>query len=299
MTPDSEQRISPDHLARAAVVYVRQSSPKQVQSNQESTRIQMDLREKAIALGWPDPVLIDDDLGLSAGGFAQRPGFQKLLARVAMREVGIILSIDASRLSRNNKDWAHLLQLCHFFDTLIADADQIYDLSHPNDRLVIGIKGTLSEMELGLIRNRMRAGLEAKAARGELRFNLPAGYDYDASGKINFDPDLRVQHAIRTMFEQFERCTSVRQLALWYRDTNTLFPVKKIRKNPLTKWEVPTTKTLHKLLIHPLYAGAYVYGRRVERAEYVDGEIVKKLGTYLPLDPVSYTHLTLPTIYSV
>ncbi len=284
MSSDRDFRISATHRSRHALVYVRQSSPGQVRSNTESTRIQLDLRQRAIELGWSQPIVVDDDLGLSASGFAERPGFQQLLARVAMREVGIILCVDASRLSRNSKDWAQLFELCGFFDTLIADPDQVYDLSQPNDRLIMGIKGTVSEMELVILRRRLRLGVEAKAARGELRFNLPAGYAHDPTGEIAFDPDKRVQAALRLMFDQFDRHSSVRQLAMWYRDTATLFPVKLVRKNTRTSWEVPTSKTLHKLLVHPLYAGAYVYGRRVVRVEYQDGKLVKRVGDYLPAE---------------
>ena len=229
-------------------------------------------------------MVVDDDLGVSASGYSDRPGFQHLLTRVAMDNVGIILCVDASRLSRNSKDWAHLFELCGFFSVLIGDQDQVYDLSQPNDRLIIGIKGTVSEMELTILRNRLRSGAEAKAARGELRCHLPTGYVYDSADKITFDPDKRVQKAISQMFDQFDHLTSVRQLALWYRDTETLFPVKKMCKNPKTSWEVPTANTFKKLLVHPTYAGAYVYGRRVTRVEYVDGKLVKRQGECLPLD---------------
>ena len=280
----AEHRIRPEHRGRRALVYIRQSSPGQVRANTESTRVQLGLREKAIALGWPAPTIIDDDLGISAGGFADRPGFQKMLAQVALREVGIILCVDASRLSRNSKDWANLFELCGYFDTLIADLDQVYDLSHPNDRLVLGIKGTVSELELSVLRTRLKMGAEAKAARGELKFILPPGYVHDHAARIVPDPDRRVREAITLMFDQFERASSLRQLALWYRDTKTLFPVRKVRKHRTLAWEIPTTSTLRKLLIHPIYAGIYAYGRRNERVEFVDGKLVKRLGTYLDLD---------------
>jgi len=274
MTPDAELRITADHRAKIALVYARQSSPHQVRSNRESTRLQLGLREKAVALGWTRPVVVDDDLGTSAAGFADRPGFQRMLARVALREVGIILCADASRLSRNSKDWAHLFELCAYFGTLIADLEQVYDLSRPNDRLVLGIKGTISEMELQVLRTRLRAGSEEKAARGELRTCLPAGYVHDLSGAIVPDPDARVQAAIELMFDQFDRCSSVRQLALWHRDTGTLFPVKK--RNRTTTWTTPPGRTLRNYLEHPLYAGAYVFGRTTTRVEYVDGRLVKR-----------------------
>lgn len=280
----AEHRVLPQHRARHALVYVRQSSPSQVRVNVESTRVQLGLREKALALGWTSPTVIDDDLGVSAGGFADRPGFQSMLAQVALREVGIILCVDASRLSRNSKDWANLFELCGFFDTLIADLDQVYDLAHPNDRLVLGIKGTVSELELSILRTRLKMGAEAKAARGELKFIVPPGYTHDHAGQIIKDPDIRVRNAIALLFDQFDRFSSLRQLALWYRDTATSFPVRKVRKLRTIAWEIPKSSTLYKLLRHPIYAGVYAYGRRNERVEYVDGKLVKRLGTYLEPD---------------
>lgn len=192
---NNDQRICAEHLSRSALIYVRQSSPSQVRGNPESTRVQLGLCEKAVALGWRKPRVIDEDLGLSASGYVDRPGFQELLTRVAMREVGIILCLDASRLSRNSKDWAHLFELCSYFATLIADLEQVYDLGQPNDRLLMGIKGTVSEMELTVLRARLQSGTETKAARGELKINLPIGYVYDACDKIVVDPDERVQRA--------------------------------------------------------------------------------------------------------
>jgi len=279
-----DSRVTPEHLSRAAIVYVRQSSRKQVEEHTESTRVQLGLREKAITLGWRSPSVVDEDLGISAGELSDRPGFQKLLARVAMKEVGLILCLEASRLSRNFKDWAHLFELCSYFNTLIADLDQVYDLSHPNDRLLMGIKGTVSEMELTVLRTRMHTALVAKAARGELRIRLPTGYAYDPSGKMVLDPDKRVQSAVRLMFEQFERSTSVRQLAMWYRDTKTLLPVGKGRWGKKKRWVVPSVGTLRQLVNNPIYAGAYVWGRRNARVEYVDGRLVKRLGSKKSFD---------------
>lgn len=284
MISDRDQRITKRHLSRAAIVYVRQSSVQQVRDHAESTRVQLGLRERAIALGWCDPSVIDDDLGMSAGGYVDRPGFQGLLGAVAMQRVGIILSVDASRLSRNSTDWAQLFELCSHFDTLIADQEQVYDLRHPNDRLVMGVKGTVSEMELTIIRSRLLGGKEAKAARGELKFQLPAGYVHDADGRIVLDPDKRVRTAVETFFERFARFTSVRQLALWYQDTHTLFPVKKVHRNAEIRWEVPVSKTIYKILNHPIYAGAYVWGRRFTKVDYVDGKLVKRVGEGSPIE---------------
>jgi len=279
-----EHRITRQHLDRRAVVYVRQSSPDQVRNYTESRRVQLGLRDRAIAMGWRSPVVIEDDLGLSAGGFTERPGFQHLLAQVAMRAVGIILCIDASRLSRNSKDWANLFELCGHFETLIADLDQVYDLSFPNDRLVLGIKGTVSELELSILRTRLKLGAESKAARGKLKFVVPPGYSHDDDGQIILDADRRVQKGVAALFDQFDRCSSVRQLGLWYRATRTPFPVRKLGKPCTTVWEVPSVDTLRKLLKHPIYAGVYTYGRSRDRVEYVDGRLVKKREVQLPPD---------------
>ncbi len=276
MMDNRDSRITKAELSRAAMVYVRQSSPNQVRENTESTRIQLGLREKAIALGWTDPIVIDDDLGVSGSGFANRPGFQRMLASVAMKQVGIILCLDATRLSRNSRDWAHLFELCGHFGTLIADSDQIYDFSNPNDRLLLGIKGSISEMELCQIRQRLRGGLLAKAERGELVCKLPSGYVHDPDGKIIVDPDERVRAAVTTMFDQFDRCTSVRQLLIWYRDTKTLFPIAGRGMKARPVWKLPSDNSMYRLLVHPIYAGTYVYGQQVTQCEFVDGKLVKR-----------------------
>src|SRR2546425_8768105 len=186
-------KVTPQHQARKAVVYLRQSSPKQVQENLQSQRLQYALRDRAITLGFGEVEIIDDDLGTSAGlGAKVRNGFTQLLGAVALGEVGMVLSIDVTRLSRTDKDWCHLLELCQVFGTLIADADQIYDLAAMDDQLVLGIKGTLSVVELKIIRNRLVRGQEEKARRGELFRVVAAGYQRDGDDKIVIDPDQRV-----------------------------------------------------------------------------------------------------------
>lgn len=276
MNLGDQHRIAERHLERNALVYVRQSDPRQVRENTESTTLQRGLRERAIELGWPMPKLIEDDLGITASGFADRPGFQWMLAQVTLRKVGIIFCIEASRLSRNSPDWAHLFELCGYFDTLVADVQQIYDVSIPNDRLVLQIKGTVAELELSSLKTRLRAGIESKAARGELKVLLPPGYVYDAEGQIILDPDARVQQAIRSMFEQFEHQTSIRQLALAYRDTQTLFPVRKPRTRDGLVWALPKPAVLHKLISHPIYAGVYAHGRTQTYVDFVEGKLVKR-----------------------
>jgi DNA invertase Pin-like site-specific DNA recombinase len=166
-------RITADHIKRAAIVYVRQSSPEQVRSHAESARIQVGLGEKAVAFGWRNPVTILDDLSISAAGFAHRAGFQHMVAEVSLGHVGIILCFEASRLSRNSKDWAQLFELCGHLNTLVADLDQVYDLALPDDRLILSVKGSVSEYELSLFRQRSQEAIRVKAKRGELQFTLP------------------------------------------------------------------------------------------------------------------------------
>ena len=279
-----DQRITDSHLKRDAVIYIRQSSPKQVKMNTESLKLQLSLREKGISHGWNNPVVIDDDLGISASGYANRPGFQKLLTMVTMKQVGIIFCFDASRLSRNSKDWAHLLELCGFFNTLVADTEQIYNLDFPNDRMVLGIKGTVSELELSILKTRMKQGSNEKAKRGELKINLPSGYCYDHEDKIVTDPDVRVRKAINLLFSKFRVHTSVRQLALWYIENNISFPVRRIGRQNSIVWELPKYGNLRSLLQNPIYAGVYAYGRRQTICDYKKGSLVKRKSEVLSFE---------------
>lgn len=271
-----DHRIAKRHLDRSAIVYVRQSDPQQVREHTESTRLQRGLREKALSMGWIKPKVIEDDLGITASGFAERPGFQWMPTQVTLRQVGIILCIDASRLSRNSRDWAHLFEMCGYFDTLVADLQQVYDISIPNDRLVLQIKGTMAELELSNITTRLRAGTESKAARGELKMRLPPGYVYDGDDRIVIDPDARVQQAVRAMFEQFSQCTSVRQLALRYRDAHTVFPCRRPGGAHELVWELPKSAMLHALISHPIFAGVYAYGRTQSYVDCVESKLVKR-----------------------
>ncbi len=207
-----------------------------------------------------------------------------MLTMVTMKQIGIIFCIDASRLSRNSKDWAHLFELCGFFNTLVADNDQVFDLNRPNDRMILGIKGTMSELELSVMKARLNQGLIQKAKRGELKFILPPGYCYDYNDKIVIDPDRRVRNAIHLMFDQFAKQTSIRQLTHWYIENNITFPVRKVcRHNPIV-WQIPKYGTFRRLLKHPIYAGVYVYGRRKTVYEYKDGLLIKRTSDFLPFD---------------
>jgi DNA invertase Pin-like site-specific DNA recombinase len=264
-------RIRRDHLERDAVVYVRQSNPAQVRAHTESTRLQLGLRDKARALGWREPNVISDDLGVSAGGFAERAGFQKLATEVSLGHVGIILCFEASRLSRNSRDWAQLFQLCGHMETLVADLDQVYDLSIPNDRLLLGIKGSVSEYELALLRQRSAEAIDAKAQRGELQFALPAGLCWN-DGKIELAADRRIQQAMRMVFDKFDELGSVRQVLLWLGDEKLTLPTPGFSGTGEVRWCAPTYRLVLSIMRSPLYAGAYAYGRTATRTRVVDGQ---------------------------
>src|SRR5262245_10934154 len=205
-------KVKPEHLCRKAVVYLRQSSEKQVRQNKESQRLQYDVAGRMRELGWTNVEVVDNDLGSSASmASARREGFERVLSSVALGEVGIVGSWEVSRLSRTDKDWCRLLEVCQIFGTLIADEQHIYDLSSLDDQLVLGIKGTLSVVELKILRQRMQAGQESKARRGELFKRLPVGFVLDAMNKVAFHPDRRVSEALQLVFLKFRECWSVRQ----------------------------------------------------------------------------------------
>jgi DNA invertase Pin-like site-specific DNA recombinase len=253
--------IKPNHMNRKAVVYIRQSSPHQVVSNQESLRLQYALRQRAHELGWheADIDVIDADLGLSGATASHRQGFKDLVARVTLGEIGIILSIEVTRLARNCSDWYPLLDVCGHRGCLIADRDGVYDPGTPNGRLLLGLKGTISELELHTIRGRLTAGLLAKAERGELALQLPTGFIRDPSGVVTKDPDREVQERIALLFDHFlsvrtavkvTRTFTTRGLALPRRD-----------RHGEVCWRRPTIPAVTDMLKNPAYAGAFVYGR--------------------------------------
>jgi DNA invertase Pin-like site-specific DNA recombinase len=258
----SEGKVRLDHLTRVAYTYVRQSTVTQTRANTESLERQYELGARAVALGWPAERIrvIDADLGLSGAGTAEREGFKELVAEVALGRVGLILGLEASRLARNNSDWYALLDLCALTDTLIADGDGVYDPADYSDRLVLGLKGTISEAELHLIRGRLLAGLRHKAAKGELRINLPAGYDYGPDGAVVMSPDEAVRHAVAAVFARFFELCSVRQVTLSLRDDGLLLP--KRRGAGRSEWAPATYTAVHDMLVNPTYAGAFAYGRR-------------------------------------
>src|SRR5215207_10904345 len=218
-------RITTEHLRRAAVVYVRQSTMAQVMGNLESQRRQYDLAGEAQAKGFASVTVIDDDLGRSGSGRSERPGFERLVAAVCAGTVGAVYCIEASRLARNGRDWHHLIDLCALAGALVVDPDGAYDPRLVNDRLLLGLKGTMSEYELGLLRQRGLAARDSKARRGELRFTLPPGYCWGEAGRIEMDPDERVGDAIRLLFARFRELGSARQVFLWARAAGLQLPV--------------------------------------------------------------------------
>jgi DNA invertase Pin-like site-specific DNA recombinase len=272
-------KITSDHLARDAVVYVRQSTMAQVVGNTESQRRQYALADQAKSAGFASVTIIDDDLGRSGSGQVERPGFQKLVAAVCGGGIGAVYCIEASRLARNGRDWHHLIDLCALADALVIDPDGTYDPKLINDRLLLGLKGTMSEYELSLLRQRGLAARDAKAGRGRLRFTLPPGYCWSETGQIEMDPDERVADTIHLLFKKFRELGSGRQVFLWARQSKIQLPI--VRRNAASykiEWRPPAYHTVMQVLKSPIYAGAYAFGRRGQRTHVVDGRARKKNG---------------------
>lgn len=265
-------KIAAEHLARGAFVYVRQSTTDQVRNNHESRRRQYGLADRARSLGWSTVEVIDDDLGRSGSGVS-RPGFEKLLAAICEGRVGAVVSIEASRLARNGRDWHTLLEFCGLVGTLIVDEDGVYDPRHPNDRLLLGMKGTMSEMELSIFRQRSLEALKQKARRGELFLNVAVGYAKTAhDDRIEKDPDRRVQEAIALVFRKFAEMQTVRQVHLWLRQQRLSLPA--VSHGPdgrRVEWKLPVYNTIHHMLTNPIYAGAYAFGRTGSRITIEEG----------------------------
>src|SRR5713101_6870088 len=259
------QKVKPEHLKREAYLYVRQSTPRQVLENSESTKRQYALQQRAIALGWHSDriVVIDNDLGQSGASAVDREGFKKLVAEVGMGHAGLVIGLEVSRLARNCSDWHRLLEICGFSDTLILDEDGLYNPADFNDRLLLGLKGTMSEAELHVMQARMRGGLLSKARRGELHVPLPIGFLYDEQGQVVLDPDQQVQQNIHFLFQSFRRLGSACAVVKAFREAKLLFP-HRLRGGPRNEellWEkLGLSQTLF-VLHNPRYAGAFVYGR--------------------------------------
>ena len=271
-------------LRRKAVVYVRQSTQSQVMTNLESQRRQYDLVEVARQHGFSDVEVIDDDMGRSASGTVARPGFDRLVAWLCAGKVGAVLCFDASRLARNGRDWHHLLELCGLVEARVIDQDGIYDPCRPNDRLLLGMKGSISEFELGVLRTRMLDAARAKARRGELRLSVPFGYIWHREAGLGLDPDLRLQEVIRLVFARFRELGSARQVHLSMIAERIHFP-RPSDEGRMTSFEwLPIRyRNVISILKNPFYAGVYVYGKSEKRTEIVEGRARKSYGHGKPI----------------
>jgi DNA invertase Pin-like site-specific DNA recombinase len=266
-----ETLIQSSHLARSALIYVRQSTTKQLFQHQESTRRQYQLTETAQRLGWPQLRIqvIDDDLGLSGASSTQRLGFQRLVAAISLGEVGLVLVTEVSRLSRLNSDWHRVIELCAVFETLIADEDGLYDPRDPNDRLLLGLKGTLFSAELHILQARMRGGLLNKARRGALALRLPVGYRRLGDGSVVQDPDDQVRSLLETLFTQFALLKTGRAVQRYFREHQLQMP-RYVQSGPdagRLYWVRPTYQMIQQVLTSPVYAGIFVYGRRIQQTQ--------------------------------
>jgi DNA invertase Pin-like site-specific DNA recombinase len=272
-------------LKRKAVVYVRQSTQTQVQTNLESQRRQYDLVEVARRHGFVDIEVIDDDLGRSASGSVDRPGFERLVASVCAGDVGAVLCLDASRLSRNGRDWHHLLELCGLVQARVIDAEGVYDPCRPNDRLLLGMKGSISEFELSVIRSRMHDAKHGKAQRGELRISVPTGYIWHREIGLGFDPDLRVQEAIRVIFARFRQHGSARQVLLSLAAEQMHFPRPSDGKKLVSiEWTPIRYRSVISILKNPFYAGAYAYGKSQKHTKLIEGRVRTTYKHRKPID---------------
>jgi len=277
---NNSSKITASHLQRLAYIYVRQSTATQVERNRESTNRQYKLFDRARNLGWPkDQIkIVDKDLAKSADGMAERSGFDTMFTDVASNKVGLILSIEVSRLARNNSDWYRLLDLCGVTNTLIGDEDGLYHPGLYNDRLLLGLKGTMAEAELHVLRARLNGGIRNKAVRGELRRGLPIGFEWgEHDGEIRFNPDQAVIGAIRCVFEKFDEFGSVRRVWLYFRSHGLKLPSQRNRLSKIC-WTIPTYTAIHQVLTNPVYGGAYVYGKTCQET-YVDenGQLKKRI----------------------
>lgn len=265
MNPETHSKVQPRHLKKNAYLYVRQSSLRQVFENSESTKRQYDLRQRAVALGWSieQVIVIDSDLGQSGASAVDRAGFQRLVTEVSLGHAGVVMGLEVSRLARNSTDWHRLLEICALADVLIVDEDGVYDPAHFNDRLLLGLKGTMSEAELHVMRARLRGGILNKARRGELEMRLPIGFVYDGTGRVRLDPDARVQDIVRRLFRTFAHTGSATATVKAFRDQGLRFPHRiygKTNKGDVLWSPLEHTRVLW-ILHHPRYAGAYCFGR--------------------------------------
>jgi DNA invertase Pin-like site-specific DNA recombinase len=272
------EKIQLHHLSRQAYVYVRQSTMNQVRNHLESQRRQYDLQERARGLGFQRVVVVDDDLGRSATGSVERPGFSRLLTAVCSGDVGAVLALEASRLARNNRDWHHLIDLCAMAATLVIDHDGVYDPRLLNDRLLLGLKGTMSEFEISLLRQRALEAYRQKVRRGKVLTMVPVGYVRTEDDGIEITADRQVQ-GVRGIFQKFRELGSIRQVLLWYRNEKLMIPTLGVQSGcRQVVWTLPVYPSLRLMLKNPTYAGAFVYGRRQTRTTVIDGRVRKTRG---------------------
>jgi DNA invertase Pin-like site-specific DNA recombinase len=266
------EKVKAQHLERGAYVYVRQSTPYQVRNNLESKERQYALEGRAQQLGFSKVVVIDEDLGRSGSGLQERPGFGRLLASVCQGLAGAVFALEASRLARNNRDWHHLVDLCALTETLLIDSDGVYDPRQLNDRLVLGLKGTMSEFELGLLRQRAREAFEQKVRRGFALWEVPVGFTRTEDGRIEKTPDRQVQQAIVSVFRKFQQLGSARQATIWFREEQILVPkTKPGTAGQEVIWGVPSSGRIRQMLKNPCYAGTFAYGKTAARTRIEDG----------------------------
>ena len=276
-------KLTPERLRKKAIVYVRQSKPSQLIHNQESQRLQYGLEDRARALGFQQITVIDEDLGRTGSGLVERPGFQRLVSQVLSEEVGAVFCLEASRLARNGRDWHHLIELCGMVGAVLADPDDIYDPLLLNDRLLLGLKGSMAEFELSLFRQRSIEAIRQKACRGELRIPLPVGFCWSPNGKIETDPDERVQQAIQMVFRKMTELGSIRQVLIWLRQENVCLPVSSPPAGEAPRvWKLPLYQNTHHILTNPIYAGAYAFGKTEARTKVVDGRARRSFGHRKP-----------------
>ena len=301
--PSMPEKVKRSHRERLAIVYIRQSTMQQLERNQESTRLQYALVERAVQFGWPREriVVIDDDLGCSGSSAEGRLGFQRLVAEVGLDHVGLVLGIEMSRLARSCRDWHQLLEICALFDTLIADVDGVYDPASYNDRLLLGLKGTMSEAELHIIKARMEAGRRAKAQRGELGKAVPMGYVRLPSGEVALDPDAQAQDTIRLIFDLFDRFRTVNKVLTYLVEHDIRMPVR-VRGGPgkgELAWHRPNRPSLHNLFANPIYAGVYAYGiRQVDPRRQRAGRPGTGRGRYAPEEAEVFLKDRMPAYIS-
>lgn len=278
------EKITPERLQRPAIVYVRQSSPHQPLHNTESGRLQYAMADRVRALGWKEIEIVDEDQGRSATTTSGRTGFQRMVAEVALGKIGAVAAIEVSRFARNNRDWHQLIEMCGMVDTLLIDHEAIYDPRRPNDRLLLGLKGSMSEYEIDLLRQRSLEARWAKARRGELVIQAPVGFLKTSDQRLEKDPDLRVQRAIELVFAKFFELGSARQVAMWFVEHGVDLPARRHGVAGLeTWWKRPAYRTVIAVLEEPTYAGAYAYGRTTSRKKVIDGAL-QKTTARKPLD---------------